>query len=63
MTHLARFHSVSHALIQDIGLEAFKKQFPHTRERMMKRDGVGANINTLMIDSILAKLCSLLKVQ
>ncbi|CAL8110424.1 unnamed protein product [Orchesella dallaii] len=61
VSHLARFHSASYAFIQNIGLEVFKKKFPHTRERMMKRDGIGANINTLMIDSILTKLCCLLK--
>ncbi|ODM92790.1 putative oxidoreductase dhs-27 [Orchesella cincta] len=61
VSHLARFHSASYALIQNIGLEVFKKRFPHTRERMMNRDGIGANINTLMIDSILTKLCCLLK--
>lgn len=62
VSHLAKFHSVSYALIQDIGVEAFKAKFPHTRERMMKRQGVSWTINTLMIDSILSKLCCLLKV-
>lgn len=61
VSHLARFHSASYAAIQEMGLDSFKAKFPHTRERMMNRQGIGATINTMMIDSILNKLTCLLK--
>jgi len=60
---LAGFHSASYIPLKQLGISAFQNKFPHTKERMMHREGVGAEINTAMMGSTYSRIYELLQVR